>query len=203
MTPAFLLASLLLAVSPGPGVAFIVARTLAGGRRAGLAGVAGIALGNFANALGAALGVAALLALAPSGYALLRYAGSGYLIWLGVQSLRAVGAPSASPAVPEGGARAMRDGLLVALLNPKTLLFFAAFLPQFVPPDANPALSSVGLGATFVAIAALTDSGYALAAGAAAKLLARDARARVAGRLLSAGVLIGLGLYAALALPGQ
>ena len=126
---AFVLASLVLAVTPGPGVLYIVTRSLAQGRRAGLASVAGVALGNFGNALGAALGLAALFELSSWAFTVVKYAGAGYLVWLGVKALRApvaaasmaAGAPSAATA-----RRLFRDGFVVALLNPKTALFFAA-----------------------------------------------------------------------------
>ncbi|MBL8483377.1 MAG: LysE family translocator [Rhodocyclaceae bacterium] len=198
MSPAFLLACLLLAVAPGPAVAFIVTRAMTQGRRAGLAAAAGIALGNFANALAASFGLAALLEVAPAAFALFKYAGAAYLIYLGAAQLLRPARGTARN-LPAGSARALRDGLLVALLNPKTTLFFAAFLPQFMLPERSVAAQSVTLGAVFVAIAAVTDCAYALAAGTARARLAQDARAVRAGRYLSAIVLLGLGLFAALA----
>ena len=101
-------------------------------------------------------------------------------------------------AAPAPGGSIFRDGLIVALLNPKTAVFFAAFLPQFIEPGAS-SLQSVLLGAIFVAIAAVTDTAYALLAGAAAPALAQAHGARAVGRYTSAGVLIGLGVYAAVA----
>lgn len=193
---AFVAASLALAVTPGPGVLYIVSRSLLQGRRAGLASVAGVALGNLGNALGAAVGLAALFALSAAALTLVKFAGAGYLIWLAVRTLR-------TPAPPRGGAapelpaqRVFRDGFLVALLNPKTALFFAAFLPQFVAPGAS-AIQTPALAALFVAIAALTDTVYALTAGAVAPRLARTGSLRASGRWLGAGVYLGLGLFAA------
>ena len=193
---AFLAASVVLAVTPGPGVFYIVARALAQGRRAGLASVVGVALGNLGNALGAALGLAALFTLSSAAFTLVKYAGAAYLIYLGVKTLRARPAPAA--AAPTPGGSIFRDGLIVALLNPKTAVFFAAFLPQFIEPGAS-SLQSVLLGAIFVAIAAVTDTAYALLAGAAAPALAQAHAVRAVGRYTSAGVLIGLGVYAAVA----
>ncbi|HCZ13338.1 MAG TPA: LysE family translocator [Candidatus Accumulibacter sp.] len=196
---AFLLASLVLAVTPGPGVLYIVTRSLVQGRRSGLVSVAGVALGNLGNALAASVGLAALFAVSSVAFTVIKYAGALYLIYLGVQMLRASQAEIPA-AVPQTTSlrRIFRDGFLVALLNPKTTIFFAAFLPQFLSPEARPAFQGMALGSLFVAIAAVTDSAYALAAGAAAPVL----RSRVAGRVgrrLGGGVFIGLGVFTALA----
>lgn len=228
---AFLLASLLLAVTPGPGVFYIVTRSLAQGRRAGLASVGGVALGNFGNALGASLGLAALFAASSAAFIVVKYAGAAYLIWLGLQAIfsrvstkrglhertsasaeiadqtasrrDAAKSDARLAALPgnRGGARlrrTFRDGFIVALLNPKTAVFFAAFLPQFMSPAGSPALQSLLLGAIFVAIAATTDSIYALTAGAMSPALARARGIRKIGRYASGGAFIGLGMYAAL-----
>lgn len=196
---AFLLASFVLAVTPGPGVLYIVTRSLVQGRRFGLVSVAGVALGNLGNALAASVGLAALFAVSSLAFAIVKYAGALYLVYLGVQMLRS--SPSEqSAAVPAAVPlqRIFRDGFVVALLNPKTTVFFAAFLPQFLSPGAPPMFQSVVLGFLFVAIAAATDSAYALAAGAAAPML-RGKAVRSVGRRLGGGVFIGLGVFAALA----
>jgi threonine/homoserine/homoserine lactone efflux protein len=181
---AFAAASLVLALTPGPGVLFIVARTLAAGQRAGLRGVAGVAAGNLANAVAAALGLAALFALWPPAFALVRTAGGVVLLWMAVQALRV---PSAGAAAPG------RQAFWVALLNPKTTLFFAALLPPFLDPAGPAVAQSLALGALFVAIAAATDSLYALAAGALAPRLGGAPRG---GRFVAAAVYAALGLYA-------
>lgn len=199
---AFVAASLVLAITPGPGVLYIVTRTLAQGRRAGLASVAGVALGNFGNALGASLGLAALFAVSPWAFTAFQFGGAGYLVWLGLKALRA---PPAVAAVFDtidavGGGRIFRDGFVVALLNPKTALFFAAFLPQFMNPDAPPMPQSVALGALFVVTAAATDSAYALAAASIATPLMRWQHSWMPGRWtawLTAATLIGLGVFTA------
>lgn len=196
---AFLLASFVLAVTPGPGVLYIVTRSLVQGRRFGLVSVAAVALGNLGNALAASVGLAALFAVSSLAFAIVKYAGALYLVYLGVQMLRS--SPSEqSAAVPAAVPlqRIFRDGFVVALLNPKTTVFFAAFLPQFLSPGAPPMFQSVALGFLFVAIAAATDSAYALAAGAAAPML-RGKAVRSVGRRLGGGVFIGLGVFAALA----
>jgi len=193
---AFFAASFVLAVTPGPGVFFVVARTLAHGRRAGLASVAGVALGNLGNAAAASIGLAALLAVSSLAFTVVRVAGAAYLVWLAVQAVRAR-APSDVPgSALEAPAprRLFRDGFIVALLNPKTALFFAAFLPQFVDPAGSAIAQSLAYGAAFVAIAAATDSTYALAANAVAPRLARRRGAR-AGRWLLAGAYLGLAAW--------
>ena len=196
---AFVLASTVLAVTPGPGVVYIVTRTLAQGRAAGFASVAGVALGNLLNAAGAALGLAALLAVSRWAFTLLQVAGALYLFWLALRVLRA-----ASQAGESGGVKVaapwtlFRDGAVVALLNPKTALFFAAFLPQFI--DARqPALpQALALGALFVGIAAFSDALYVAAAARMAPWLVSRGSARggprPGARLATAAVYITLGL---------
>ncbi len=196
---AFLLASFVLAVTPGPGVFYIVTRSVVQGRRSGLVSVAGVALGNLGNALAASLGLAALFAVSSLAFSVIKYAGALYLVYLGVQMLRSAPAenPSALPAA-EPLERVFRDGFIVALFNPKTTIFFAAFLPQFLSADARFMLQSMSLGSLFVAIAAVTDSAYALAAGTIAPAL-HAGKIRRIGRYLGGGVFVGLGVFAALA----
>ncbi|MEP7057927.1 MAG: LysE family translocator [Caldimonas sp.] len=194
---AFAAASMVLAVTPGPGVFYVVARTLAQGRSAGLASVGGVALGNLGNAIGASIGLAALFALSSLAFTVVKLAGAAYLLWLGSQALR--GSSVASPTEPAFEApqllRIFRDGFVVALLNPKTALFFAAFLPQFIDPTGSAIRQSVTLGGLFVAIAATTDAGYVLAAGAAAPALRRAGAGRGRGRYLAAAAYIGLAAF--------
>ena len=197
---AFVFASLVLAVTPGPAVLYIVTRSLVQGRRSGFVSVAGVALGNLGNALAASIGLAALFAVSSLAFTVVKYGGALYLVYLGVQMWRSAQAESPStvpPAAPLG--RVFRDGVLVALLNPKTTIFFAAFLPQFLSPEAPPIFQSMALGSLFVAIAAATDCAYVLGAGAVAPALTRAHRARRIGRRLGGGVFIGLGVFTALA----
>jgi len=201
---AFALASFVLAATPGPGALYVVTRTLAQGRRAGLASVAGVAAGNLGNAMGASLGLAALLALSSLAFSVVKFVGAAYLVWLGIQALRAGSvAAAASPMHVDAPRhrRIMRDGFLVALLNPKTALFFAAFLPQFIDPASSAMLQSTLFGAAFVAIAACTDTVYVLAASAVAPALGTLGRARALGRYATALVYFGLGLLTALTDP--
>src|SRR5262245_7591655 len=199
---AFLAASFVLAVTPGPGVFYIVTRSMLQGRRYGLASVLGVALGNLGNAVGASIGLAALFAVSSMAFTVVKYAGALYLIYLGIQALRA---PPPATAVdqpaPAPLKRIFRDGFVVALLTPKTAIFFAAFLPQFMSAEAEPIVQSIALGSLFVAIAATTDTGYALAAGAVAPLLTRARGVRSLGRYLTGGAFIGLGVFTALGGP--
>jgi threonine/homoserine/homoserine lactone efflux protein len=195
---AFVLASLVLAATPGPGVVYVVARTLAQGRMAGLASVAGVALGNLCNALGASLGLAALFAVSSLAFSVVKFAGAAYLVYLGLKALRrdTAGASPCGFAAPQLR-RIARDGFLVALLNPKTALFFAAFLPQFIDPAAPPALQGAVLGLIFVSIAVITDSAYVLAANLAASRIGGGQRIAAFGRYASAATYIGLGVLTA------
>lgn len=196
---AFLVASFVLAATPGPAVLYIVARSLVQGRRFGLASVAGVALGNLGNAWGASIGLAALFAVSSMAFGVVKFAGAAYLIYLGAQALREAPALVQADAPPRTSlARVFGDGFVVALLNPKTALFFAALLPQFMQTDALPLLQSMALGTLFVALAAITDTVYALAAGVVAPALTRVRGVRALGRYLGAGTFIGLGLYTAL-----
>ncbi|SNS83151.1 Threonine/homoserine/homoserine lactone efflux protein [Noviherbaspirillum humi] len=190
----FLLASLLLAVMPGPGVLYIVTRSLVQGRASGLASAAGVALANLANALAASFGLAALFAVSSAAFTLVRLAGALYLVWLGLRMLLSrVDVAGASPPAPASPLDVFRDGVVVALFNPKTTIFFAAFLPQFLAPQAQGVMPILTLGMAFVAIAALTDACYAIAAGMMAPRLTRI------GRRLGGAIFLGLGLLAAFA----
>ena len=196
---AFCGASVLLAVTPGPAVFYIVTRTLAQGRRAGLASMAGVALGNLGNAIGAAVGLAALFAISSLAFTVVKYAGAAYLVYLGLKALKRPAEVAVQPFATADRRRIFRDGFVVALLNPKTAIFFAAFLPQFMSPGGSAIGQSVTLGATFVAIAAVTDSIYALAAGAVAPRLRRTRGSGAVGRYVTASAFIGLGVFTAVA----
>jgi threonine/homoserine/homoserine lactone efflux protein len=206
---AFMGASLVLAITPGPAVVYILARTLSQGRRSGLASVAGVALGNFGNAVGAALGLAAVLAVSSAAFTLIKLAGAAYLIWLGLKMWRAPEAAADMAELPSVARsplrQVFRDGFVVALLNPKTALFFAAFLPQFMTPGlAAPIGQSVMLGAVFVLIATGTDSLYVLLAGLLAPRLQQARGAARWGRRAAGSAFIGLGLLTAFsARPGR
>lgn len=195
---AFLAASVILALIPGPAVLYIVTRSVVQGRRHGVASVAGVALGNLGNALAAAVGLAALFAISSMAFSIVKYAGAAYLVWLGIQMIRATGTgePAAIPR-DDSLRRVFRDGFVVALLNPKTTMFFAAFLPQFLDPARSAIGQTLVLGSLFVVVAAISDSLYVLAASAVAPALRRHSAARHARRL-GGGLFIALGLFTAL-----
>jgi threonine/homoserine/homoserine lactone efflux protein len=200
LLPAFLVASFILAITPGPGVFYVVTRSVAQGARHGLASVAGVALGNLGNAIGASLGLAALFAVSSVAFTLVKYAGVLYLIYLGVQAFRSPGTYDAPRrATPAPLRRALGDGFVVALFNPKTAIFFAAFLPQFMNAATASFVQSLALGSIFVAMAVVTDSAYAVAAATIRPALGRAHRFRVVGRYLSGVAFIGLALFTALA----
>jgi len=201
----FVIASVALAVTPGPGVFYIVARSLTEGRLSGLASVAGVALGNLGNAIGASLGLAALFALSSVAFTIVKYLGAAYLFYLGVQAIRSARAAAQRAEAPLAGAsrgRIFVDGFVVALLNPKTAVFFAAFLPQFIQTPSAPSASllaqTIALGVVFVLIAAATDTIYALMAGALRPWLGRVKGVTAVAKYGSGGVLLGLGLVTAL-----
>lgn len=198
---AFVAASLVLALTPGPAVVYIVARTLAQGRPAGLASAVGVALGNFGNALGAALGLAVLFAVSSAAFTVVKLAGAAYLVWMGLKMWREAGRAGEAGGAPEmlrrSTSQVFRDGLVVALLNPKTALFFAAFLPQFISAPEHAVAQSVALGGLFALIAAGTDAGYVLLASLVAPRLRHVAGARRLGQRAAGTAFIGLGLLAA------
>jgi threonine/homoserine/homoserine lactone efflux protein len=191
----FVGASLALIVIPGPAVIYLVTRSLDQGRQAGIVSVLGVETGTFAYALAAAAGLTGLIAASETGFAIVKYAGAAYLVYLGVTTLLGRGrghGPTAS-----GPSRLYVKGLLVQLLNPKVAIFFLAFLPQFVDPDGGPdAVQILVLGSVFTLLAMLSDGAYVLLAGTVGQRLRTDRRAR--RRLVTGGVYIGLGITAAL-----
>jgi threonine/homoserine/homoserine lactone efflux protein len=199
----FLIASFVLAVTPGLGVLYIVSRSLRGGKAAGLASVGGVALGNLGNAIGASMGLAVLLSISSVAFAVVKYAGAAYLIYLGIRALRSTNESFRENQIPHRTAcrRVFIDGLVVALLNPKTALFFGAFLPQFLEPASADFIHGFLLGALFVGIAAMTDTVYALTAAVIAAKWKRRGAAVAQGRYLVGGALIGLGVLAAASSP--
>jgi threonine/homoserine/homoserine lactone efflux protein len=198
----FLAASLALTLTPGPAVLFIVARSMGQGRRAGLFSVLGIGLGNAIHATATALGLAALLASSSLAFALVRYLGAAYLVFLGARKFVGRAGPgltpeASSPAAPD--LSVLRQAFTVALLNPKTALFFLAFLPQF----ANPARGALPaqllfLGVLFTVTALVTDAGYAVASDSLGRFMKSHPAFSSVERFLGGSIFIGLGLFAAL-----
>jgi len=199
----FALASLALLVVPGPTVLYVVTRSLEGGPRAGLASAAGAHLGTLVHIAAAAIGVSALVVSSATAFAIVKYAGAAYLVFLGIRRLRERGwrglGPPRAP-VHRTTRALLAQGAVVNILNPKTALFFLAFLPQFVDPDAGAvALQVVALGLVLVVLGLMSDGLYALSAGWLAGRLRRGgARAERVSRYATASVFFGLGAAAAL-----
>jgi threonine/homoserine/homoserine lactone efflux protein len=196
---AFLLAALVLAVTPGPGIAYVVARTAAGGRAEGLASCVGTGLGGMFHVCAAALGLSLLLAQSAAAFSVVKYIGAAYLLYLGIRLLMTK-APAAPGAVVAGGARrALLEGILVEALNVKTALFFLAFLPQFIVGGSPATFQLVVMGTVCVGLNTLVDVVAVLGAD---RLLTSGPTARRRAGLLNkaSGVtLVGLGLYVAAA----
>ncbi|MBN6041258.1 LysE family translocator [Amycolatopsis sp. 195334CR] len=202
---AFALASFLLILIPGPAVLFAVSRALAYGRRVALTTVLGGALGSFTAATAVAIGVGAIIQASAVIYTVIKLVGAAYLVYLGVQAIRrrrALREAFEAEAAPISGGRTLLQGFIVGVTNPKTVVFFAAILPQFVDPGAGQAgLQMVVLGAVFAVIALAMDSVWGVAAGAVRSWFARSAR-----RLDLVGGAAGLtmvGLGVGLAVSGR
>jgi len=190
-------ASIALLLIPGPAVLYVVTQSAEQGRTAGLASVAGIHIGTLVHVTAAAAGLSALIVTSAVAFSVVKYAGAAYLVFLGVRKLLE-GQPLA---VTEARHAPLRHvfvrGTVVNVLNPKTALFFLAFLPQFVDADRGAVWSQVVvLGLVFVALGLLSDSAYAIAGDAVGSVLRRRAKAM---RRISGSIYIGLGAVAALA----
>lgn len=197
---AFLIAAVALAITPGPGIAYVVARTVANGRSEGLASCIGTGLGGLVHVLAAAWGLSLLIAQSALAFNLVKYVGAAYLIYLGIRILtRKTQAVSPKPAAAQGARRALFEGIVVEALNVKTALFFLAFLPQFVSAEQPLAPQLMMLGTICVALNTTVD---VIAVFAAARLLqsspARAVRAKMLTRV-SGVTMICLGSFLALA----
>lgn len=197
---AFLIAAIVLAITPGPGIAYVVARTVAGGRNEGLASCFGTAAGGMLHVLAAALGISLLVAQSALAFSVVKYLGAAYLIYLGIRMLlRKNHELHAADVSSRGPRRAFLEGIVVEALNVKTALFFLAFLPQFVSANQPLVPQMVMLGCICVALNTAVD---VVAVFAANRLLeskaARAARARLLTRA-SGITMLGLGAYLALA----
>lgn len=193
---AYLLACIVIIIVPGPTVSLIVANSLKHGTRAGLLNVAGTQAGLGVMVVIAGIGLSSVIAALGHWFEWLRLAGAAYLIWLGWKMFRSAGTDldRGAPAKPPRGGFFLQ-GALVALSNPKTLLFFGAFFPQFLDPSRDHATQIAIMGATALAFAALSDGTYALLSGRAGHLLSQR-RVRLLSKL-SGGFLIGGGLWLA------
>jgi len=198
---AFCSAALLVLLIPGPSVLYIVTRSIDQGRRAGLLSVLGTHSGSLVHVAGAALGLSALLTSSAVAFGLVKYAGAAYLVLLGIRRWFASEALEfGSPRNKLSTIQLVRHGFFVQLLNPKTAIFFLAFLPQFVDPAGGSVLAQIlVLGLTFIALGLLSDGSYALAASSIGAVLRRNTRCLRAERYVSSGVYVGLGITTAVA----
>jgi threonine/homoserine/homoserine lactone efflux protein len=196
----FCLAAIALIVIPGPAVLYIVAQSVGQGRRAGLVSASGVASGGLVHVVAAAIGLSGLLLSSATLFSVVKFAGAAYLIYLGGRRLLGLEASAlVAPTEARSRRQLYRDGAVVNVLNPKTALFFYAFLPQFLDPDRGAvALQALVLGVIFVTIALVSDSVWALASGSAAEWLKARPVAVKVERWVSGTVLVGLGAAAAL-----
>jgi threonine/homoserine/homoserine lactone efflux protein len=198
----FVGAALVLLVVPGPAVLYIFARSVEHGRLAGLVSIIGIHAATLVHVAAAAVGLSAVIASSALAFSVVKYMGAAYLIWLG---LRKIFGRSEAPDVDvtargNGHWRLLRDGFIVNLLNPKTALFFLAFLPQFAEVDrGHVAMQIAFLGLLFTSLGIVTDGAYALAAGTVGNWLKRSRAYLEVERYVSGLVFIGLGLTTAFA----
>jgi threonine/homoserine/homoserine lactone efflux protein len=193
-------AALALLVVPGPAVLYIVAQSVHRGRGAGLVSMLGIQAGALVHVAAAAIGLSSLLVSSALAFEVVKYAGAVYLVVIGVRRLAGRDRAAVVEASEERSlARLFRQGIVVNVLNPKTALFFFAFLPQFVDPRASaPALQIAFLGVLFIAVALVSDGAYALAAGALGGWLRRSRGFVAAERYVSGSIFVGLGVATAL-----
>ena len=205
---AFVVASILFIQVPGPSLLFTIGRALTVGRRDALLSVLGNTVGLVAQVAGVALGLGALVAASATAYTSLKLVGAAYVVWLGVQAIRhradARLAMTAVEQAPDHGTspwRSVWTGVLVGATNPKTIVFFAAFLPQFIDPGAPAAPQLLLLGAVFGVLAVASDSCWALAAGRARDWFAR--KPHRLDRLGATGGVMMVGLGATLATTGS
>jgi threonine/homoserine/homoserine lactone efflux protein len=194
-------AAIALLVVPGPAVIYIVTRSIQQGRRAGLASVLGIHVGTLVHIAAATLGLSALVVSSAVAFTVVKVAGALYLVGLGLWTLFS---RSSDTEIALGGERNLRrafaQGIVVNVLNPKTALFFLAFLPQFVDPNApHPALQIAFLGVLFALLGMVTDSIWALVAGTAGGVLRRSKRFARGQRYVTGTVYMGLGVATAFA----
>ena len=195
----FLGAAAVLAITPGPGIFYVLARTVAGGRREGMQSAVGTFFGGLFHVFAAALGVSAILAASAVAFHTVKYAGAAYLVWLGIRMIRTrnMEMPTEAAAPAQGS---FRQGILTEALNPKTALFFLSFIPQFIAAGRGHAfLQFIVLGATSVFLNTVADVVVVFLAAPLERKLKNSARFRPRQRVASGLGMIGLGAYVALA----
>jgi threonine/homoserine/homoserine lactone efflux protein len=187
-------AALVLLAIPGPAVLYVIATSVEGGRRAGLLSVAGVHLGSIVHVAAACAGLSALIVSSAIAFSTVKYVGAAYLIFIGIKKWFEKDDVPDVPRPPRSGRRIFTQGVVVNVLNPKTALFFLAFLPQFVDRDRTVWTQIAVLGLVWVVLGFLSDGAYALAGGTIGRFLRR--RKKMV-RIASGGIFVGLGAVAA------
>jgi threonine/homoserine/homoserine lactone efflux protein len=196
----FIAAALLLALTPGPGIFYVLGRTLNGGRREGTLSSLGTFAGGLVHVLAAALGLSAILATSATAFQIVRYAGAAYLIYLGITMIRTRNVDANDALDSPRSSRPLLQGVTTEVLNPKTALFFLSFIPQFVVAEkGNTPLQFMLLGSISVALNTTADLLVVVFASALAQRLRRDRQLRRNQRAASGAGMIGLGIYVAVA----
>ncbi len=201
----FVTAALALLLTPGPAVLYIVGRSIEQGRMAGFVSTLGIGSGSVVHVIFAALGLSALLMQSVLAFSVVKYAGAAYLIFLGIRTLTSkTKAMTAQNIEKEKLSKIFWQGMIVNVLNPKTALFFFAFLPQFVSPSAGPVAQQILLlGTIFVGMAIVSDGLYAMIAGTAGQFLSGNMRVARFQKYLSGTIYIFLGITTAVSGNGR
>jgi threonine/homoserine/homoserine lactone efflux protein len=198
--PLFVLASVAVLLMPGPNVLYVMARSMNQGRKAGMVAVLGLETGTLLQVTGAALGISAVALSCAPAFDAIKYVGAAYLLYLGTRKALERRAPAESNAAALASLhRVFGQAVLVGVLNPKTALFFLAFLPQFVEPARGSlAMQTELLGLIFIALATTTDGGYALLAASLRQRLRRSKHFATGQRYFTATMFIALSVGAAL-----
>jgi len=200
----FAIASVALLLIPGPAVIYVLNRSVADGREAGLAAVAGLELGNLVHVIAASVGLSAVLATSATAFNVVKWLGAGYLIFVGLRTLATRPQLIESLGAAVSRRRSFLQGIVVNTLNPKVALFFLSYLPQFIDTDNGAAWSqALVLGSIFVAIGCVTDGMYALTASALRTVLLRGRTLPFVQRYVAGTVFVALGVVAATTKPSH
>jgi threonine/homoserine/homoserine lactone efflux protein len=197
----FVAAALVVLLIPGPGVLYVITRSLSQGQRAGLVSVLGLSVGALVHVVAATVGLSAILLASATAFGIVKTLGAGYLVYLGIRTLLASRATAGmTPTTPHSLSRLFTDGVVVSVLNPKIAVFFLAFLPQFVEPGRGAIPQQVlFLGLLYVALALVTDGAYAFLAGSLRQSLGGRVIEGPLPQYASGAVYLGLGVSMALA----
>ncbi len=198
----FLSAAVAINISPGPDMLYMLSKTISQGRKIGIASSLGVCSGALVHVFAAAFGLSAILATSAAAFAVVKYVGAAYLIYLGVQALRSKGVSFDIPVSKQGHAtfwKAFRQGALIDILNPKVAIFFMAFLPQFVRPElGHPSMQILLLGMIVILVAVCVEAFIVLTAAKTTNCFRRNRRMATLLDRISGSVLIGLGIRLAL-----